>query len=90
MKVAEVLRRHPESGEVEVIGRVVAGDTGRPAVIEAGDPAFREMIELLLEAGISGPDGRTLRLDDGEAFVAALPEELRGSRLWAELVRPFD
>ena len=85
MKVAEVLRRHPESGEVEVVGRVVAGVPGQRAVIEAGDPAFKEMIELLLEPGISGRGGRTLHLEDGEAFVAALPEELRGSRLWAEL-----
>jgi hypothetical protein len=84
VKVVEVLRRHPESGEVEVVARVVA-DPGQPAVIEAADPAFREMVELLLEPGISGPGGRTLRLEDGESFVAALPEELRGSRLWAEL-----
>ena len=57
---------------------------GKPAVIEADDPVMLGVVELLLEPGITGPAGEDLLLDDGEAFVAALPEALRGSRFWAE------
>jgi len=84
MTVVEICRRHPVSADVEVLARVWVPVEGGPASFEAVPPARPEGIAELLDTGVPGPDGTVLRLADGAAFVAALPQGLRGSRLWAE------
>ena len=83
MSVA-ICRRRPKDGEIEVLGRVVVLAQGTPAVIMGRDERAASSLETLLSPGITGPDGRRLFLADGSAFLAALPDALRGSRLWAE------
>lgn len=86
--IVEIRRRRPEDGGIEVLGRVVAAEAkgGGPARVEPADDEAGALIAALLAPGVVGPDGRRLVLADGLAFVAALPDAIRGSRFWAERV----
>ncbi len=85
MTIVELRRRRPEDASVETLARIYAPDPDGPAVIEPVDPADREWVEFILSsAGVTGSRGRSLSLADGEAYVRALPQSFRGSRLWAE------
>jgi hypothetical protein len=84
--IVELYRRRPEHGEVELLGRVYAPDPDGPAVILLADPEHGSLVEALLAEGVIGPAERILHMADGEAFVRALPDGLRGSRFWAERV----
>lgn len=84
MTVVEIRERRPEDGAIEPLGRVFVPKPGGPAVAAPVDPRFEVYLASLVAPGIIGPGGRRLFLADGEAFVAALPEAMRGSRLWAE------
>jgi hypothetical protein len=83
VKTVEIKRRNPQTAEVETLARVWVAEPGGPATFEAADPAHAEGIAALLDTGVPGPGGTVLRPADGAAFVAALPQGLRGSRLWA-------
>jgi hypothetical protein len=85
MIVAELLRRLPDSGDIEVLARILAPDPYGPAVIEA-DPSVIPLVEEILSIGAPGPRDHIYYLEDGEAFVRLLPSAFRGERLWAELV----
>ena len=85
MAVVEFRSRRPEDGAIEVIGRVSA-EGREPAVAVGVDAAGQAYLDRILEREIDGPDGRTLTAADGKAFVAALPDEYRGSSLWAARV----
>jgi len=85
VSTATLWRRRPEDAASEVIARIVARTLGRPAVIEPLAGFTEEGIRAILAGGAIGADGRTLHLEDGAAFVEALPGTLRGTRLWAEL-----
>ena len=81
-----ILERRPEDGEIEPLARVSVPVPGGPAVAIAAESRYQGYVDSLLAPGVTGPGGQRLHLADGEAFVAALPAAMRGSRLWAELV----
>ena len=85
MSVAELYRRLPDSGEVEVLARIISSDPYGPAVIEA-DPSRLPLVEEILSIGAPGASDDIYYLEDGETFVQLLPSAFRGERLWAELV----
>lgn len=84
MIAVRIFRRRAEDGQVEHLGRVVVGEPGEPARIEAAMPQYQEGLETLLGMGIADAAGRWLRPEDGETYVLALPQYYAGSRLWAE------
>ncbi len=86
MNAAEIRRRRPEDAEVERIARVYVSESGGPAHIEVLIPEFAEGIESMLGDGVTDDNGRFLTLQDGEAFIKALPTFYRGSRFWAQSV----
>ena len=83
MTVVEIRSRRPEDGSIELIGSVSVPEAGGPAVAVGVDTKAQAYLEHLLVAGVPGADGQMLSGADGERFVAALPDALRGSRLWA-------
>ena len=86
MTAAILYRRRPDDAQREAVARVSAdGRSARVLVEPLGGRGAEAILELLGE-GIPGPDDEVLTLDDGDAFVEALPEAFRGTRLWAELV----
>jgi hypothetical protein len=55
--------------------------------VEPTENANLSMIEAVLDrAGVVDRIGRPITRADGDAYVRALPQSLRGSRLWAEEV----
>jgi hypothetical protein len=85
VSVAELYVRRDSDGRPELVARIRAPDDGGPAVVEAIPPGTRSGVEALLSIGTPGPGGTTLHLRDGEAFVRALPQGFRGSRVYAVL-----
>ncbi len=86
MTVVEI-RRRAADGEIEVIARVSVPVAGGAAVIEplgAGD--LDSVMSMLSHVGVVDRRGAELQLSDGELYLHALPQSLRGSRLWAEEV----
>jgi len=79
---AELRRRRVEDGSVESLAKVWADGPGRVHV-DVYEPAHRPGIESTLADGIVARDGRRLTIEDGEAFVEAMPDHYRGSRFWA-------
>ena len=90
MPSAVILERRPEDGGIDVLARVAAAGPGMGAVALATDARYQGYVDTLLGNGITGPDGTRLFLRDGDAFVNALPDAMRGSRLWAEPVADGD
>ena len=87
MKVVEIRRRRPEDAEIERLARVFVRSPGGPAEVEILIPEFREGLESMLADGITDDvAARFLQLEDGEAFLDALPRFYRGSRFWAQKV----
>lgn len=82
MRAAELRRRRAQDGSVEPLARVWADGPGRVHV-DVYEPAYRSGIESTLADGIIASDGRRLTVEDGEAFVLAMPDHYRGSRFWA-------
>jgi hypothetical protein len=87
VRVVAILERRPEDGAVEPLARVFVPTAGGPAIAVAADEHYATYVEGLLASGVIGPAGRRLFLSDGEAFLEALPDAMRGSRLWAETLR---
>ncbi len=88
--IVVILERRPEDGAIELLARVFVPEPGAAAIAVAADPQFVAYVASLVAPGVTGPGGRRLFLGDGEAFVAALPDAMRGSRLWAEPVPDTD
>jgi len=88
--IVAILERRPEDGAVEPLARVFVPEPGGPAIAVASHPQFDAYVASLVSGGVVGPDGHRLFLADGEAFVAALPDAMRGSRLWAESLSTTD
>jgi len=86
MKAAEIRRRRPEDAQVERLARVYVSEPGGPARVHVLVPELTEGIESMLGDGVTDDQGRFLTLEDGEAFVEALPTFYRGSRFWAQPV----
>ena len=87
MRVVEIRRRRPEDAEIERLARVFVRAPGGPAEVEVLVPEFREGLESMLADGITDDvAARFLQLEDGEAFLDALPKFYRGSRFWAQKV----
>lgn len=87
MTIVELYRRNQLTAEAELVARVYAPDPDGPAVIMPADPDDLPAIDAQLADGVAGPDGGRLYLEDGEAYVEALPEAYHGSRFWAEVLR---
>lgn len=83
MRAAELRRRGAGDGAVEGLARVWADGPGLPAHVHVYDPELRAGIEMILGLGVVSSDGRSLGLEDGEEFVAALPSHYHSSRMWA-------
>lgn len=83
MTAVAILARRPEDGAEEVIGQVSVPSGGGAAVAVGVDAESQAYLDSLLARGVQAADGRMLHLEDGEAFVRALPQAIRGSRLWA-------
>jgi hypothetical protein len=79
-----IYRRRPADGAIEVVGRIAVLEPGQPAVVLPSDDRAARSLESLVAGGVPGHDGRRLYLSDGPAFLVALPDAIRGSRLWAE------
>ena len=89
MRAVELRNRLP-SGDVETLARIYVSEPGGPARIEPTSAANLPMIESILDrGGVVDRLGRPLRPADGAAYLRALPQSFRGSRLWAEEVE-FD
>jgi hypothetical protein len=84
--VVDLKRRLADTAEVESLARISVPVPGGPAVVEAINAADLPAVEILLGDGVPDERGQTLRPEDGEAYVLALLEAFRGSRLWAERV----
>jgi hypothetical protein len=81
------IRQREADGEVVTLARVYTRESDGAAMIEPTDKANLTMIEsILARAGIVDRIGRPIPRSDGEAYLRALPQSLRGSRLWAEEV----
>jgi hypothetical protein len=89
MSTVEICRRRPEDGEIERLARVHA-EEGEAAQLDVLIPEFAEGIQMLMANGVVDGEGRTLTLEDGQAYVAALPDFYRSSRFWAEVVQDDD
>lgn len=89
MSTVEIRRRRPEDGEIERLARVYANE-GQAAKFDFLIPEYAEGLQLLMANGVVDGEGRTLTLEDGEAYVAALPDFYRNSRFWAEVVPDED
>jgi hypothetical protein len=87
MSAVELRRRRPDTAETETIARFTVPDPGGPAVMAPSQPDDRAGIEAILAQGVADARGALVSPDDGEAYLAALVETFRGSRLWAEHVR---
>ena len=91
MSVVEIRRRRPEDGEIERLALVFVRVEGGPAEVEVLVPEFREGLEAMLADGITDDvAARFLRLEDGQAFIDALPRFYRGSRFWAQRIEAMD
>lgn len=87
MRVVEIRRRRPADAEIERLARVVVRTPGAPAEVEVLIPELREGLEAMLADGVTDDvEARFVRLEDGEAFLDALPRFYRGSRFWAQNV----
>jgi hypothetical protein len=82
----ELRRRRPDTAEVETLARFSVPERGGPAVMEPVPPGDQAGIEAILENGVLDGLGRRVDPADGDAYLRALLETFRGSRLWAERV----
>lgn len=83
MTAVEIRSRRPEDGAEEVIGQVSVPSGGGAAIVVGVDAESQAYLDSLLARGVQAADGRMLHLQDGAPFVRALPQAMRGSRLWA-------
>lgn len=84
MRVVEIRRRRPEDASVESLARVFVREPGGRAEVEILVPELREGLESMLADGVTDDvAARFVRLEDGEAFLDALPRFYRSSRFWA-------
>ena len=86
MTTVALMRRRPDTAETETIARFSVADPGGPAVMEPVPPHDRAGIDAILSGGVADARGALVDPADGEAYLAALLETFRGSRLWAERV----
>ena len=86
MTVVEICRRAAD-GEIEVIARVSVPVAGCVGIEPLGAGDLDLVMSMLQHVGVVDRRGAELQLSDGERYLHALPQSLRGSRLWAEVVR---
>jgi hypothetical protein len=84
--VVELRRRRPDTAETETIARFTVTEPGGPAVMEPASPEDRLGVEAIVGEAVADARGRLVDPGDGEAYLRALLETFRGSRLWAERV----
>lgn len=90
MRVVEIRRRGTD-GETEVLARVSVPVMGGAAVIEpVGAADLDSITSMLSHVGVVDRRGSELQLSDGAAYLHALTQSLRGSRLFAAEVGPDD
>ena len=83
------IRELSEEGDVTSIGRFVLTPEGRADFVELR-PEARGMVEMLLQEGVPGVDGRMLFPQDGLEFMQRLPYLLHATYLWATEVMEMD
>ena len=83
MNAVEIFVRDPVTAAAERIARLEVAAGGGTARITELRPDWAEAIDRMFAEGIPADAGGRLYLDDGEAFLAALPSVYRGSRFWA-------
>lgn len=72
---------------VETLARISVREPRGPAVVEPTTHANHEMVDdILARAEVVDRRGAPIPRNAGETYIRALPQSLRGSRLWAEEV----
>jgi hypothetical protein len=88
VQVVEI-RALAEEGVVESIARFVLMPAGEARIVELR-PNAQGLVEMILQAGVPGPDGASLFPRDGLAFMQRLPYLLHATYLWATEVFAMD
>jgi hypothetical protein len=83
------IRELSEEGDVTPIGRFVLTLEGRAHFVELR-PGAQSMVEMMLQEGVPGADGKFLFPQDGLAFMQRLPYLLHATYLWATEVFEMD
>ena len=82
-------RELSDEGDVTSIGRFVLAPDGSARFIELR-PGAQGLVEMLLQNGVPGTDGRLLFPQDGLAFMQRIAYLVHGTYLWATEVFETD
>lgn len=83
------IRELSDEGDVTPIGRFVLAPDGRAHFIELR-PGAQGLVEMILQEGVPGADGRLLFSQDGLAFMQRIVYLVHGTYLWATEVFETD
>jgi hypothetical protein len=83
------IRELSDEGDVTPIGRFVLSLDGIAHFIELR-PSAQGLVEMLLQEGVPGVDGRLLFPQDGLAFMQRIVYVVHGTYLWATEVFETD
>ena len=83
------IRELSDEGDVTTVGRFVLAPDGRARFIELR-PDAQGLVEMLLQEGVPGADGKLLFPQDGLAFMQRIVYLVHGTYLWATEVFETD